>query len=194
MEKQCKQSGCTLTNIKALGYCNGHYLRHTRGQNMTSPIRRQLSESERFWEKVDKTDSCWNWTGATDKGYGAFRYKGAAAGAHRVSYVWAYGPLPKGIEVDHVCHNRSCVNPAHLRPATKVLNGQNRAGLNRNNKSGVRGVHWVNSDEKWIAKGHKDGTPVHVGRFDSLEEAAAAIHAWRVENMPYSVLDQRKAA
>ncbi len=92
-----------------------------------------------------------------------------------------------------MCHNRACVNPAHLRPATKILNGQNRAGLNKNNKSGVRGVHWATGAGCWVAKGHLNGRPVTVGRFDDLNEAARAIAGWRKANMPYSILDQRTA-
>lgn len=194
MSAECKQAGCQLPGTKALGYCSGHYARHSRGMDMAPPIRLKLPESERFWQKVDKTDGCWNWTAALFRGYGIFRFQGAARIAHRISYAWRNGPIPEGIEIDHMCHNRSCVNPDHLRPATKVLNGQNRSGLNKNNTSGVRGVHWSKDAGCWIAKGHLNGKPVQVGRFADLEEAARAITAWRKDNMPYSLMDQKKVS
>lgn len=194
MSADCKQAGCNRPGTKARGYCVGHYARFVRGQDMTPPLRPKLSEAERFWTKVEKTDTCWNWTAAKFKGYGIFRHQGAARVAHRISYAWEYGPIPDGIEIDHMCHNHSCVNPKHLRPATKILNGQNRSGLNSNNKSGVRGVHWATAAGCWIAKGHLNGRPVTVGRFDDLEEAARAIAAWRKDNMPYSLMDQKKAS
>lgn len=194
MAATCKQAECDMPIGKALGYCNAHYLRQMRGRDMTPPVRRKMSEDERFWQKVDKTDSCWNWTAARFNGYGIFRFQGAARIAHRISYTWRFGPIPEGIEIDHMCHNRSCVNPEHLRPATKILNGQNRSGLNSNNKSGVRGVHWATAAGCWIAKGHLNGRPVNVGRFTDLDEASRAITEWRRANMPYSLMDQRKAS
>lgn len=194
-EVKCKHPGCDMPKGKALGYCNAHYIRYTRGKDMDPPVRKYgATESERFWPKVDKTGGCWIWTGAKYNGYGVFRYEGAARLAHRISYAWVNGPIPGGIEIDHMCHNRACVNADHLRPATKILNGQNRSGLNKNNTSGVRGVHWSNDAGCWVAKAHKDGRPVHVGRFDDLEEAATAIKAWRRENMPYSIHDRKEEA
>lgn len=73
----------------------------------------------RFWSKVDKTDTCWLWTGTrTGKGYGRFKVNGRLVFAHRFAYELLVGPIPPGLQVDHLCRVRHCVNPAHLEPVT----------------------------------------------------------------------------
>lgn len=80
-----------------------------------SPATRPLKE--RFWEKVDILGNCWIWTGATlaNGGYGQVRVPGGRAYVHRVTYEWFNGPIPAGMEVDHLCKVRTCVNPDHLQ-------------------------------------------------------------------------------
>ncbi len=86
-------------------------------------------EAERFWEKVDKTEGCWLWTAARYwDGYGAFMtgYKKdknkRMVRAHRYAYELLVGPIPEGMELDHLCRNRACVNPTHLEPVTHKVN------------------------------------------------------------------------
>ena len=82
--------------------------------------------AERFWAKVEKTDTCWRWTGALLRsGYGVIRVGGRAGSnkfAHRLSYEMHLGPIPEGLDVDHLCRNRACINPDHLEPVTRQVN------------------------------------------------------------------------
>jgi len=191
MEETCKHPGCVMPKGKARGYCNAHLLRIYRGQNMDNPVRvSNLTDHQRFWAKVDKTSSCWIWTGAKKLGYGVFRLNNEAHLAHRVSYEWARGLITNGFEVDHTCFNKDCVNPGHLRLLSHSHNGQNRAGANRNSKSGVRGVYWVAERNLWLARVVIDRTTHEVGAFPTIEEAAEAVAAWRRIHMPHSVRDQ----
>ena len=58
---------------------------------------------------------CWPWLGATTtSGYGVIRYEGRQEMAHRVAFKLAYGPIPEGLVLDHLCRTPGCVNPAHL--------------------------------------------------------------------------------
>jgi len=77
---------------------------------------------DRFWERVEKTPTCWLWTGATSQGYGHIRVNGKVHRAHRLSYEDAIGPVPDGLELDHLCHVTVCVNPAHLEAVTHSEN------------------------------------------------------------------------
>lgn len=82
-----------------------------------------LSEQgiQKFWSKVDRKgpDECWEWKGKSGtKGYGRFCYAYKIFYAHRVAYFITHGNLGKDMQVDHLCRNRMCVNPAHLEQVT----------------------------------------------------------------------------
>lgn len=76
-----------------------------------------------FWPKVSQAGDCWNWTeGKTGKGYGNFSMAGRSLTAHRFAYESLVGPVPDGLELDHLCRNRACVNPYHLDPVPHAVN------------------------------------------------------------------------
>jgi hypothetical protein len=80
---------------------------------------------ERFWAKVNADGVCWEWTSGKDaKGYGKFRAasKDNKVGAHDFAWENLVGPVPEGLELDHLCRNTACVNPDHLEPVTHSEN------------------------------------------------------------------------
>lgn len=95
----------------------------------------------RFWDKVDfvgpvssscpNLGPCWAWLGAkTDRGYGHLNIEGRNAGPHRFAYEFCIGPIPEGLVLDHLCRNRSCVEPFHIEPVTQqqnILRGTGRS-------------------------------------------------------------------
>lgn len=81
---------------------------------------RHIPAETRFWTHVSFGEGCWEWTAFREpKGYGKFNpTHGRAVAAHRVAYELLVGPIPEGMQLDHLCRNRACVNPAHLEPVT----------------------------------------------------------------------------
>lgn len=190
MNTTCKHPGC-VRDVHKSGYCNAHYLRQRRGQDMDAPHRSDVSPEDRFFAKVDKTGDCWLWTAAKSTvGYGKFRADCGLRAAHRVAYEWANGPIPTGLDLDHTCHVRACVNPDHLRLATNAENHQNLQGAQGDSTSGVRGVHWEHATGKWRAAAKLDGKLHNLGRFANVSEAEAVVIEWRGVNMPFSLMDQ----
>lgn len=100
-------------------------------------------ELERFLEKIEiAPNGCWEWSGARTKGYGKF-----AAGrtvdktrrivlAHRFAYEAFKGPIPEGLEPDHLCRNHGCVNPDHLEVVTRLENVRRGEVRNSNRRRG----------------------------------------------------------
>lgn len=123
-EKPCAISDC-IRPSKSRGWCNAHYENWRRNGDPLPRIN--LTLEERFWPKVVRRSSgCWVWAGSRNKGgYGHLGLppNGQRQGmAHRVAYELLVGPIPDGLELDHLCRYTSCVNPAHLQPVTHKIN------------------------------------------------------------------------
>lgn len=98
------------------------------------PFELDKTTKERFLSKVEvnKITGCWEWEATTLRnGYGQIWVKDKMVLAHRVAYILYVGALLPGKQIDHICHNRKCVNPKHLELVTPKEN------INR----GVGNVH-----------------------------------------------------
>lgn len=138
--------------------------------------RKAMPVEWRFWDKVRIGPGCWEWMASRiNTGYGQFLVepKKSMKLAHRVAFELLVGPIPAGMEIDHTCHNRGCVNPAHLRIASRPENQHNQR-LHRNNTSGIKGVSWHKKMKKWRADIAVNGQSIHLGNFIDIEDAKQA--------------------
>lgn len=183
MQSTCTFDGCDKPS-RAKGLCGSHYKQQRKGQELRplQPSSRGLTLEQRFWQKVRKTESCWVWTAPTNgDGYGRIRAGGRDRRAHRVSWEMTNGSIPEGMDLDHRCGNRACVNPDHLRVTTRSQNMQHRAVNQRNNTSGVRGVYWNKDKNAWRAQATLHGRKYHGGLHPTLEAADKAARALRAQ-------------
>src|SRR5215216_7429126 len=137
METVCSVEGCER-RAYARTWCNAHYVRWQKYGDVTVDLRaRRRGEAKRFWALVEKTETCWIWTGTkSPSGYGKFwTDDGRTARPHRWAYQHEVGPIPAGMTLDHLCHSkdracpggpacphRACVRPDHLEPVTGRVN------------------------------------------------------------------------
>jgi hypothetical protein len=97
-----------------------------------SPSPRRPGPLDRFLAKVELTLLCWEWRGAVgSSGYGVFHAGPGLELAHRFAYEALVGPIPEGCDLDHLCGNTRCVNPAHLEPVTHAENVRRAAERRR---------------------------------------------------------------
>jgi hypothetical protein len=125
---------------------------------------------DRFYSKVEKTSSCWNWTHSKNKfGHGMFSFQGKTIGAHRFSFDLHKGSLPHNLFVCHSCDNPSCVNPSHLWLGTAKDNAQDMIKKGRHNNGGG----WPKGKSKSSFTKKQIQTPF--GIFESKKKAAEFI-------------------
>lgn len=137
--------------VRALDLCEKHYFRLRR--TGSTGLERQ-SPSERFWDKVVKTESCWLFQGAI--GYGQIKVDGKGVMAHRFAYEELVGPIPEGMYLDHLCRVPACVNPEHLEPVTpreNVLRGISAAARNAAKTHCKRGHEFTEDNTRTTAEG-----------------------------------------
>jgi hypothetical protein len=153
---------------------------------------KSLTERLELYTYRGGPNECWPWSGAVSNGYG--RITGPAPErkkflVHRVAYEAANGPIPDGMFIDHRCHNKLCVNPAHLRVVTNKQNSEHAAGPLSNNVSGFLGVH-KSSPNRWRGKVKHNGKDYYTARFTTPEAADEAVRKLRLELFTHNDLDR----
>lgn len=103
-------------------------------------------------------------------GYRQISVGGKRLYAHRIAWYMFHGRIPKGGQIDHVNGSKADNRIENLREVTNQENGKNKKKPTTNT-SGVVGVCWDKSCEKWMAKIQVDGNYRHLGRFDDFDEA-----------------------
>lgn len=136
---RCAATQDCLVDVHASGYCKPHYLRWKRhGDPLAGGPFRTKPTVAGFWMAVDKNGpvpahrpelgQCWVWTGRLDRrGYGIARLPGfrQPLGAHRAAWWLTHSELSsREAQLDHLCRNRACTNPAHLEVVTSAVNNQ----------------------------------------------------------------------
>ena len=114
----CTVEGCGSPKM-ARDLCHRHYQRWWKRGTLGLAPGYEPTRRERFDAKAVKTPSCWRWSGYhTGEGYARL----GSENAHRIAYELYVGPIPAGMQIDHLCRNKGCVNPAHLEPVTQQEN------------------------------------------------------------------------
>lgn len=179
MGKKCAFEPCN-NPARTKGLCSGHYGQKLKGRELTR-LHGSLTNAEFFHTRIARENGCWTWTGKKMKsGYGVFKYQGIEMLAHRYSWELHRGPLSGAELIDHLCHNRACVNPDHLRVATYRENSQNLIGARRNSKTGKRGVIFYPKKNRYAASVRR-GEEHYRKYFKTEDEAEAAAQAKREE-------------
>ena len=137
MQKTCRIEDCESSRC-AKGYCVKHYQRWKKYGNPHTMKQRYLrgTVEERFNHYTNKSGrGCWEWVGLKDKdGYGSLKVEGRMTKAHRLSWGFYKGVIPKNMCVCHRCDNPPCVNPEHLFLGTGKDNVADRDAKGRQAK------------------------------------------------------------
>jgi hypothetical protein len=139
----CSVEGCGR-RPRAKRLCASHYRK-----TLTPPPPTEEAKARRrkfFWDNIDQASSsegCWLWQRKLGRnGYGQMRGYAGQISAHRFAYEVLMGPIPEGMQLDHLCRNRACCNPEHLEPVTGRENRLRGDTLRPNN--GAHRGRWAN--------------------------------------------------
>lgn len=173
-----QKTGLAPDNRPKQGYVKGQPKKWITGHNPKQPAR---PLEERLAEYIPERpgDGCWVWQGCriTPHGYGCLHYKGRQRAAHRVSYEHFVGPIPEGLELDHLCRNPACVNPTHLEPVThreNVVRGVGFSGTNVRKTHCKRGHPFDEENTDYVAAGRECRACRPIRRRERTERERAA--------------------
>jgi hypothetical protein len=138
-------------------------------------------ELERFFAKVGGPDAngCWPWLASRKWGYGCFSLDGGKVQvrAHRYAYEVLVGPIPSGLQIDHLCRNRACCNPDHLEPVTGAVNNLRGEGIAARNarKTHCLNGHEFTSENTYRVKGGRACKPCQLRRDRERKERLGSL-------------------
>ncbi len=113
---------------------------------------------DRFWSRVDKTNTCWEWRSIKGRNhYGRFHVGGIDYAAHRVAWIITNGPIPTGLFICHHCDNKACVRPDHLFLGTASENSIDASLKGRNVMQSRPECSSLNGPNKYRPKGEEHG-------------------------------------
>lgn len=161
------ECGCgqetSISKRNQRGIRKGEPMRYIASHSGRSRTKLAMPVDVRFWTHVDKTSTCWLWTGAKfGSGHGSFtigsRTTGVKTmGAHVFSYTLVNGAVPVGLELDHLCRVRNCVRPDHLEPVTQyenMMRGQAPAAINKRKTECPRRHEYNDENTRWRPRGN----------------------------------------
>lgn len=163
---RCEAPDCDRPTI-AKGLCTKHYQRQRRHGSTDAPARSTVnrlpmtaSMAERFEHYVDRLPSgCWQWTGyLKPNGYGSIWDGTRKVYAHRYAHELHNGPIPAGMQIDHLCLNKACVNPAHLDVVTQKVNllrADGSPAINARKTHCKRGHKFTDDNTRTNSRGHR---------------------------------------
>lgn len=177
---ECNVTGCS-NPTRTRGLCNAHHLRLIRyGDPLGGKGQMFLDPAEAFEARTRPDGECLIWEGSKDgAGYGQLRVRDRLVKAHRYAWEQAYGPVPDGRYVDHMCWNKACCRVEHLRLASHSENVRYQKGVRSDNSTGYRGVS--RKRDSYVASVTKNGETRRVYGFATPEAAAEAASALRAE-------------
>jgi HNH endonuclease len=131
MKPFCSFTGCNKAVYGRQDICYAHYMQKRRTVGKLKPLRTSRYDSLETriakWKTLSTVneDGCWIWQAAsTSGGYGQASVNGHRQVVHKLVWEFYNGPVPDGLELDHLCRQRHCWNPEHLEAVTHKVNGE----------------------------------------------------------------------
>lgn len=180
-ENLCEVTDCKSPRNKGRRICRQHRYRLEKYGSVDAPLTRFRNLEDRLNYRTEKRGECLIWSGRVNRGgYPVTTYNGKTSYVYRLTWARARGTIPDGMQVDHVCHNRSCVRVEHLRLASHSENSRNRSGPHLAvTATGVRNVHVAG--KKYAVRIKKHGKLHYFGVYSTIEEAARVAERERAQ-------------